>query len=132
MKALKQFLGDPLQADADEVISLFAEFCGESDPARSMYELAAKAARMYRLAGKDIPPHVAEALASTKKILSGDQLPEKNADRIIDEVLQPMLGPSIEVSCAYHRRTTHTDADKKLLETLSEEVKQDWNKDGKA
>lgn len=125
IRAIEKLLGNPLEAASDEVSALYAEFFEGEDPARSLYELASKSAQRYRLDAKEIPPHLADALASMKK--AGESAEDADAKSIIEDVLRPMVGPSTQVSWAFHNRTARTEKDRKLLQKLSEELGQDWS-----
>ena len=129
IRAIERLMGNPLEADAREVEALFAEFGEGKDPAQSVFDLASKAAEKYRLEGANVPAHVAEALKSTKRILSGVDTELANPQSVIDAVLNPVLGPVQEVSCAFRNRKERTEKDRELLEKLSGEVKKDWSED---
>lgn len=129
IKAIDQLLGDPLRADARELDTLFAEFGEGRNPAQSVLNLAAKAAQQYRLEGGAVPTHVAEALKSVKKSLLGESVDALNTVDVINEALNPISGPVLEVSYAFRNRRGRTEKDTDLLETLSGEVKRDWTED---
>src|SRR5258708_7897303 len=123
IKAIDRLLGDPLQADAREIESLFAEFGEGRNPAQSLYDLATKAAQQYRLSDAAVPAHVADALKSVKKLLHGEDLDALSAGDVVNKVLNPILGPVREVSYAFRNRRERTSKDSALLEKLSDEVK---------
>lgn len=129
IRAIDQLLGDPLRADAREIESLFAEFGEGRNPVQSVFDLAARAAQQYRLAGAAVPAHVAEALKSLKKSLHGETMDALSAVDVISEVLSPISGPVQEVSCSFRNRRERTQKDTDLLEKLSDEVKRDWSED---
>lgn len=129
LNAIERTLGNPIEADPDEVDTLYAEFGDGKAPAQSVFDLASKAAQKYRLEGKVVPPHVAEALRSVKKSLHAQSTDSVNAASVIDEVLRPIFGPVSEVSLAFRNRKERTENDANLLERLSNEVKRDWSED---
>jgi len=129
LKAIDRLLGDPLQADAQEVETLFTEFGEGRNPAQSVFDLASRAAQKYRLEGKRVPPHVEEALRSTKGTLSGESEQSASPAKIIDAALSPLIGPVQDVSYAFRNRKERTEKDSSLLEKLSGEVKRDWSED---
>ena len=125
VKAINQLLGEPLQADTRELDALFAEFGEGRNAAQSVFDLASKAAQKYRLEGRSVPAHLAEALDATKRAI----LESADAVDVIDDALNPMLGPVEEVSYAFRNRKERTERDTNLLERLSGEVKKDWSED---
>jgi hypothetical protein len=127
IKAIERLMGNPLEGDAREVEALFAEFGEGQNPAQSVFELASKVAREYRLEGAAVPTHVTEALNFTKRALSGEATVEMKPESIIDAVLNPILGPVQQVSFAFRNRKENTAKDRELLERLSDEVKKDWS-----
>lgn len=127
IKAIEQLMGNPLEAGAQEVEALFAEFGGGKNPAEAVNELASEVARKYRMEGAPVPTHVAEAVNFTKRALSGEGTIEMEPERIIDAVLNPILGPVQQVSFAFRNRKGSTEKDRELLEKLSGEVKKDWS-----
>jgi len=129
IKAIDRLLGDPLQADAREVETLFTEFGEGRNPAQSVFDLAFSAAQKYRLEGQSVPAHVTEALHSTKRVLSGESEHSVSPASIIDAALSPLLGPVQDVSYAFRNRKERTEKDSTLLEKLSGEVKRDWSED---
>jgi hypothetical protein len=129
VKAVDQLMGNPLEANPKEVEALYAEFCSGQDPAQSVYDLAAEAARNYRLQGAPVPAHVAEALNFTKRRITGGDLETSNPSSIVEAALNPIVGPVQQVSQSFRNRTRETPNDRKLLEKLSDEVKEDWSED---
>ena len=129
IRSIERIMGNPIEADAGEVDALFAEFGDGRTPAQSVFGLASRAAQKYRLEGKTIPIHVAEALNSTRRALSGESLDPVNTDSVIDAVLKPIVGPVQWVSYAFRNRKERTEKDTNLLEELSSEVKRDWSED---
>ena len=131
LETIERLLGNPLEADDSEIEALLAEFGEDQNPAQVVFDLAASAARTYRLNGASVPPHVLEAIRSTKALLFGEDIDTANADTIIDTALSPYLGPTTSVSCAFHNRKKHTEKDRELLDRLANEVRKDWREDGK-
>lgn len=129
LSTIEQILGNPIEADPGEVDALFAEFGDGKAPAQSVFDLASSAAQKYRLEGKVVPPHVAEALRSVKKSLYAHSADSVEAESVIDEALHPIFGPVSEVSLAFRNRKERTEHDANLLEGLSNEVKRDWSED---
>ena len=129
IKTIEQTMGNPIEADAREIDALFAEFGDGKAPAQSVFDLASQAAQKYRLEGKAVPIHVAEALNAARKVVSGESLDVANADNVIDPLFTPILGPVQEVSYAFRNRKERTPKDADLLEKLSGDVKRDWSGD---
>lgn len=129
IKAIDQLLGDPLQPDARELEALFAEFGEGRNPAQLVFASAARAAQQYRLEGGAVPTHVAEALKSAKMSLLGESTDALDTVDVINEALNPISGPVLEVSYAFRNRKGRTQKDTNLLERLSGELKRDWTED---
>jgi hypothetical protein len=129
IKAVEQLMGNPLEADATEVDTLYAEFCSGQDPNQSIFDLAAEAAKGYRLKGVPVPVHVVEALNFTKRRTAGVDMETSDPNAIIEVALKPIVGPVQQVSAAFRNRTKQTDNDRQLLERLSDDVKKDWSEE---
>jgi hypothetical protein len=129
IRAIEQLMGNPLEADAQEVDALYAEFSSGQDPAQSLYDLAAEAARKYRLQGLPVPAHIVEALKFTKRGITGCGLETLDPTSIIEMALNPIVGAVQHVSGAFRNRTRETANDRRLLEQLSDEVKRDWSEE---
>ena len=129
VRSIERIMGNPIEADDREIDALFAEFGDGKNPAQSVFDLASRAAQKYRLEGKTVPTHVAEALHFAKQLLSGESPDAVSPAQVIDNALNPILGPVREVSCAFRNRKERTAKDLDLLEKLSTEVKKDWSTD---
>lgn len=126
IRAIERLMGNSLEASDQEVETLFAEFGAGKNPAEAVSELASEVARKYRMEGAPVSAHVAEALNFTRRALSGEEM---EPERIIDAVLNPILGPVQQVSFAFRHRKGSTEKDRELLEKLSGEVKRDWSRE---
>lgn len=129
IKSIEQVMGNPIEADACEIDALFTEFGDGKAPAQSVFDLASQAAQKYRLEGKAVPIHVAEALNATRKAISGESMEVANTDSVIESLFNPILGSVQEVSFAFRNRKERTPKDADLLEKLSDDVKRDWSED---
>jgi hypothetical protein len=127
IKAIERIIGNPIEADPEEFQSLFGDSVGEIESAKLVYDIASRAAQKHRLAGTQVPDHVAQALKSMKAVLgeSGDE----GASAIVESALRPFAGPVEEVRCNFRNMKIRTQSDRALLEKLAEEVKKDWTKD---
>jgi hypothetical protein len=126
IKAVEQLFGNPLEATQQEIEALDGQFHAETESAEVVLNLAARAAQKYRLAGIEVPAHVAEALKATKRVITGDTNESSGAGEIIDAALKPFPGPVTEVRCNFHNQKVRTRKDRLLLEELANEVKKDW------
>ncbi|MEE8587155.1 MAG: hypothetical protein V3T83_20125 [Acidobacteriota bacterium] len=129
VNAIERLLGDPMQADEEEVNQLFAEFGQGIDPRRRVYEISARSARKHRLEKGAVPVHVKAALEASKEV-DLDQANPSQLQQIIDSVKKPLLGPAQSVSYAYRNRQGElSDRDNEALEDLADEVKMDWREE---
>lgn len=127
IKAIERIFGDPIEADPEEFQSLFGDSVGDIESAKVVYDIACRAAQKHRLAGTQVPDHVAQALTSMKTVLG--ESGEGGANAIVESALRPFAGPVEEVRCDFRNMKTRTPSDRALLEKLAEEVKKDWTKD---
>jgi hypothetical protein len=127
VESIERVLGNPLEADSAEIDALFSEFGDDKNPAKTVFDLAAKAAQNYRLRDQAVPVHVVEALNFTKGVLSGNN-PE-SAAKVIDALMNPFFGPVQQISYAFRNRTENTKHDEELLEKLSRELQKDRSED---
>jgi hypothetical protein len=123
---LGALFGDPASADTSEVEAVCEDVNGSADLVQLAYDLAARAAQQYRLAGKAVPPHVEAALAQMKKSNTLEGASPAKLGEIVDSVMKPFRGPATKLAFNYHRLTDKSEKDERLLEQLGEEVKQDW------
>jgi hypothetical protein len=78
---LGALFGDPASADASEIEAACEEVSGTADLVQLAYDLAARAAQQYRLAGKPVPPHVEEPSYKLRSPIPWKALPHQRLGR---------------------------------------------------
>ena len=103
----------------------------EIDTRERVYKVAAKAAQQHRLAGRKVPAHVRAALNATKAEVDIEDAEPSKLQSIIESLTQPMLGSTQRVSHAYRdRKGKLSKKDEKIVQELTEELKEDWSEEG--
>lgn len=116
--------------EAAEIDEWFAEFGKGIDPKEEIQRLASKAAQKYRLRGEKVPAHVQAALEATRDVLL-EAADVPTLRRVLNKLKQPMKGPTTDVSFAYRNLKGQSQKDRDVLESLRDEVEEDWSKEAK-
>ena len=121
--------GQVTEMGDDELDTLYTDLVPDRNPKEAVYGFAVEAAQKYRLRGEAIPPHVRAIINQCRPLKTLISSKPAHLRQIIAGLISPKTGPTAEVSYAYRGKKDLSDKDLKLLEEISKEVEEDWEKD---
>jgi hypothetical protein len=125
----ERLFGRAAEMDDEELDALYADLFPGRDPKEMAYGFATEAAQKYRLRGEDVPPHVQAILDQCGPVKALDSSKPSQLRKIIVGLISPKVGPTAEVSYAFRGKKDLSDKDRELLEEISKEVEENWEKD---
>jgi hypothetical protein len=126
---LVRLFGDIDELEGEELDLLFETVAPEEDATAKLHRFAENAAGQFRLKKQTPPEHVQSALTATGKQRSVEKSSISTLREIVDQLVKPTLGPVHDPAFAYRNLEEGeiTDEDRKILDQLEDELKQDWS-----
>jgi hypothetical protein len=127
---ISSLLGDPASMEELEIEAAFDELRGPADIIQQTIDIAEDAAKTYRVSGRPVPDHLQAALKALKGTVDLERAPQSVLTNIVETALAPFCGPVERVAYSYRELTKKNEKDREVLESLADEVKGDWGKEG--